>query len=469
MADATVPSTKLTVPDPDPFNLQAVKRYVFNETGNIMMASTEIGSEEISQEVRDVFAEVSVFFSAMTRAMATTINKKTGKFYSIYDYEAIEGIVGGSGLFIQVSQEDVTHEISSWGVTVSRELIEGLLGLATGSGELVFAQAMISSIAKRGLSISGKSDKSDGRVGTIVFVCEYLMGMPIVSALVCYVDSKIASQSFKLGPCIQEQTSSLHLLLHKDTYMFVTPNFIRKYGGDLLSVESDLEYLELVDFLQDLVERKPTVTAVETDSGATAVNALTTGQTYHILGVFLTEIGEVPADMKVSFTVDFEGGESMPVGDPQGNMVSFTPTKAMPKASPATIVAHLEPVTGSTPPAKTINVVSTGSAYTVVAAATPGTTPTVNGFEDSNGNKVTGPLKNGQIYAIKGADLLGGHTASSISVSVSGQPSAVTVETSPAPSDTSVSFKVNAAFTSSPISIMSGVTKIVDTASVSAT
>jgi len=37
--------------------------------------------------------------------------------------------------------------------------------------------------------------------------------------------------------------------------MFVMPNFIREYAGNLLSIESDVIHLESVDFLHDLVER----------------------------------------------------------------------------------------------------------------------------------------------------------------------------------------------------------------------
>ena len=465
----TIAPTKLQKPQPDPFNLQAEKRYVFNETGNIMMASTEIGAEEISQEVRDVFAEVSVFFAAMTRAMSTTINPKTGKFYSIYDYEAIEGIVAGSGLFIRVSEEDITHEMSSWGVTVSKELIEGLLGLATGSGEMAFAQAMVSSIGKRGLEISGKNNKSDGRVGTIVFVCEYLMGMPVISALVCYVDSKIASQSFTLGPCIKEQSSSLHLLLHKDTYMFVTPNFIRKYAGDLLSAESDLEYLELVDFLQDLVERKPTVTAVETPAGNPAPTTLTPNQPYFILGAFLTEVPGIDpkSDPKITFTVDFDGGESIPAANPQSSVVGFTPTQPMSKATPATIVAHI--TTGKAPNQNTTkqNIVTTGTAFTVAELSSPSNTPQVNGIFDSQNTKMTGDLTVGQTYKVSGTNLLGGHAASGVTVEVVGStPQALSLVGTPTDSD--ISFKVDHAFSSKPVTIMAGGTKLAATARISA-
>ena len=53
----------------DPNNVEVKKGFVFNETGNIMMATTDLTSDTIEQSVRDVFAEVSVFFAAMTKAL----------------------------------------------------------------------------------------------------------------------------------------------------------------------------------------------------------------------------------------------------------------------------------------------------------------------------------------------------------------------------------------------------------------
>src|SRR5437868_12143560 len=100
---------KLELPPADPHNVEATKYYIFNETGNIMMASTSDMGVDIQQSVRDVFAEVSVFFAAMTRAISTTINPKTGEPYSMYNYTALERIISGSGLFVHVTQTDLQH------------------------------------------------------------------------------------------------------------------------------------------------------------------------------------------------------------------------------------------------------------------------------------------------------------------------------------------------------------------------
>jgi hypothetical protein len=290
----------LKAPQPNPFNIQASKEYVFNETGNIMLAKTIDGSGEIEESTRELFAEVAVFFAAMTRAISTTINPKTKKYYTLYDYEALQAVIDGSGLFVHVTEEDITHQASSWGVSFSKDLIEALLGLATGEGELGFAKAMIASMGSHGLKIGAENSKSNGVVGNIVFVCEYLLGMPIISAIVVYIDSKKERQSFTVGPCVKESSQSVTLKMHKDTYMFVSPKFIKKYAGDLLSIESDLEYLEFVDYLQDLVERKPVITAVETPKGAPAPDKLKLNKSYAITGAFLND-GDAGANPIIKF------------------------------------------------------------------------------------------------------------------------------------------------------------------------
>jgi hypothetical protein len=261
--------TTIEPPAPDPFNIQHVKSFVFNETGNIMMASTDSKSDTIQQSVRDVFNEVSVFFAAMTKAISQTINPHgtrdaSGKlpYYSLYNYDALESIIDGSGYFVHITQEDIQYKTESVGVNFSKELFEAVLGLASGSGALAFASAMIASMGKEGLNIESQTESRTNKVGNIVFVCEYLLGMPIVSALVITVEDKLAAQQLKVGPCFSTSKKSTEIVAHKDAYMFVTPTFIRQFAKDLATGANDPSYLSLIMALQSLVERIPLITGV---------------------------------------------------------------------------------------------------------------------------------------------------------------------------------------------------------------
>ncbi|MEZ4685172.1 MAG: hypothetical protein R3B47_03650 [Bacteroidia bacterium] len=286
--DKTVP---LQPPVKNPHNVEATKYYIFNETGNIMMASTIDSGTPMSQDTQDVFSEVSVFFAGMSRAITTTINPNTGKPYSLYNYTALERIISGSGLFVHVTEEDVKYTTKQFGANFSKDLIEALLGLATGAGAMGFASAMVASIGQEGLNISGSSSTSDSKVGNIVFVCEYLLGMPIISAIVVYADAHEHKQQLQIGPCFKESSVQTTWTMHKDTYMFVTPKFIHKYAGDLDSIQTDPQYLEMISWFSGLLLQTPTISSV-VDTSNPAVNldsgtALKTGTTYEILGQFL--------------------------------------------------------------------------------------------------------------------------------------------------------------------------------------
>ncbi len=159
--------------------------------------------------------------------------------------------------------------------------------MATGTGELSFAQAMVSSMGSAGLKIGQQSSKSKSTVANIVFVCEYLLGMPVVSAIVANIEIDRSKQQFKLGPCFNESSSSYTWKIHKDVYMFVTPDFIRKYSGDLMTVETDPDYKRFVAYLKGLLNTNQVeVTDVQTtgNNPGAAPTTLVVGTTYAIIG-----------------------------------------------------------------------------------------------------------------------------------------------------------------------------------------
>ena len=217
------------------------KNFIFNSTGNIMIATTETDSSNMDESSRRVFNEVSVFFAAMTRAITNTPRPGSNENYSIYNYEALAKVIGGSGCFIHCTQEDIKYTSSSFGANFSKELLSALLALPTGSGSLAFAQAMISSIGQEGLKLSSESDTTNSKVGNIVFVCEFLFGMPIISAIVIYADSRSQKFTFQAGPCVKTSSTKTEMTLHKDVYMFVTPSFIKEYAADLDSIITSSE------------------------------------------------------------------------------------------------------------------------------------------------------------------------------------------------------------------------------------
>lgn len=260
------------------------KNFIFSSTGNIMVATTEADSSNMDESVRKVFNEVSVFFAAMSKAISTTKRPGTNEYYSIYNYEALAKLIGGSGCFVHCTQEDIKYTSSSFGAQFSRELLSALLALPIGGGSLAFAQAMISSIGQEGLKLSGSSDTSNSKVGNIVFVCEFLFGIPIVSAIVVYTDSKSQKTTFQAGPCVKTTSTKVELTMHKDVYMFVTPSFIKEYASDLDSIISSSEYNTFISYLQSMLSNTVWVDGIYLDNQKIKDSTLKLGQEYRIVG-----------------------------------------------------------------------------------------------------------------------------------------------------------------------------------------
>ncbi|NEO52943.1 MAG: hypothetical protein F6K54_07550 [Okeania sp. SIO3B5] len=306
--------TQLQPPAKNPNNIQAKKYYVFNETGNIMFVTTLESNEAIEQSARSLFNEVSVFFAGMTRAIQQTINPTTNKPYSLYNYNALSAIISGSGLFVHIQEEDVMYSTNSVGVTFSTGLIEALIGIAFAESEIGFARGLIASIGQEAITLSTSTSKTDSKAASIIFVCEYLLGMPLVSAIVVYVDCLENEREIKIGPCFQASSTNTEWKLHKDTYLFVSPSFIKQYAGDLESVNSDPQYLEMIHWLQDLVLRKPEIFFLETKGGdqVPSGSQLSVKEKYIIGGQFL------PSDNTTK--LKFVGGADLTTD------ATFTPT-----------------------------------------------------------------------------------------------------------------------------------------------
>lgn len=272
------------VTENDPNITEGKKHYIFSATGNIMIASTDADSSNLDDKVRDVFNEVSVFYAAMSKAITTTQRPGKKECYSLYDYEALEKVIDGSGCFIHCTQEDINYSSTSVGADFSKELLTALLGLPAGGGALSFAQAMISSMGQEGFKMSIDTTSTESKVGNIIFVCEFLFGMPVISAMVVYVDTKKNSDVFKAGPCVSVTNNHTSITMHKDVYMFVTPAFIKSYASDLDSIITSSDYSKFIAYLRSLLTDDIVLEGVYEGDKLVEGNTLTKDTEYSIKG-----------------------------------------------------------------------------------------------------------------------------------------------------------------------------------------
>jgi len=386
-------STPLVIPADSPFNIEGTKYYVFNTTGNIMMVSTNEGGQ-MAESVRGVFEEVSVFFAAMTKAITNTPNPNNkNKPYSLYNYAALEKVIGGSGLFIHITEEDISYETTNYGAKFGRELIEGLLGLAIGEGALTFADAMMSSMGSSALKIKAETGSEHKRVANIIFICEYLLGMPAISAIVTYVDLTDTTTTIDIGPCYQTSEHHSSWKLHKDTYMFVTPKFIKEYSGDLDSAAGNLQFNIFVDYLKALVTGAADIVGVTTADGQKAPTQLESTKTYYIVGANFGDTNPGGTPLSYGST-----GTTISVAGWSDNIIGFTVS--------GTAVTTAKPVT----------VEINGTTYSTAGFTFVGdtNTPKVTGAytKASGGDNAPTPLLKDVTYYLQGVNL--GTTSSNI-------------------------------------------------------
>lgn len=310
--------TVLDVPDTNPFNIQGTKKFVFNQTGNILVSTTVEKDGEIPKEARDLFAEVSVFFAGMTKSISQTLNPETKQYYSLYDYNAIEAIVDGSGYFIHISEQDIYSKSNSIGVNFSQELIAGVLGLAVGGAVLPFANAMVNSMVKATrVDINRNVSAAGNKIANIMFVCEYIMGMPLITAIVLSIDKSQVEKAYNIGPCFSSTSVETKLNIHKDSYMFLTPTFIKEYAHELNSEMYNTDYIQFISHLKSLVRREPSFVKIVDEAGNEVLGKdLSENHNYLIIGEYLGTDVNLTSDSDMVEIISGQSGG--------GNMVGFS-------------------------------------------------------------------------------------------------------------------------------------------------
>ena len=251
------------------------KYYAFNETGNVMVCTTHEGADTMNENLKSMFLDMSIFFAAMTKAI-TTHNVKIGQAdeaknetmkkdekktppVSIYSFNSLQNILNKSEFFVQMKKESVLVSSKSVGDSMGKELTESLLGRKFDETRLNFTSGVFNS-----MSDHLANEHSEGAAGTIFFICESIMGLPMVSAVVLELNS-VDGKGKKDGKEIEGTKTISDLLkmeegrkskgIHREweftkhTYMFISPKSIS--GVNFPDPGDDLEYQTLVSSLKN--------------------------------------------------------------------------------------------------------------------------------------------------------------------------------------------------------------------------
>ncbi len=244
------------------------KHYVFNETGNIMLCATADSIHNFEEDIKDTFIDVSVFFSAMTKAVHSVINPATKRPFTIYNYQAVKNVITQSGMFIEMNVEEGVFRSKAVGAAMGKDFIQTILNRNFSESQLPFSKTMFNGMKYQEMGTENTSDPDKKqrhlcRNGTVFFICELLMGLPQTSAILVNIEplssneitqDKDAQDIFHLGKMDERgYVSKGHQRswrFKKRSYLFVPPNFIKKNIERIGAAQSQ-EFDELIDILTD--------------------------------------------------------------------------------------------------------------------------------------------------------------------------------------------------------------------------
>ncbi|MBE0370623.1 MULTISPECIES: hypothetical protein [Pseudoalteromonas] len=193
----------------------------FNATGHILFSTHHDPRKPLPSTVQLQFFKAVSLFSAMMKTLSTTPNPATGKPYSAFNYHALSTLINKTGYFVQTSNIELTINHQDLRQNNHPKLFETLLGINVSGQELAFAPAIIHSIEKETLRMSKAEQKKDFKSAYLVFVCECIGGMPLISIQLFSFDSIKQSDVLKQKTCSTKTSKDLAWTLNKESYLYL--------------------------------------------------------------------------------------------------------------------------------------------------------------------------------------------------------------------------------------------------------
>lgn len=262
---------KVAQPKSKDAKYQAItKHYVFNETGNIMLCATPESLQQLDGELKMAFVDISVFFAAMTKALASTENPVTKRPYSLFNYQALKNMLADSGLFVETNVEQGTFSHEGVGRSLTQAWLQQVLNRDFKKQPLPFSNAMFNGMRYQQAEASQQQQLDDKqkqlcRGGSIFFIGELLLGVPQTSAVLLKVeplsvnaDAEVTEPDpqdiFSLAALDESKHQAKHKVRHwrfkKRTYLFVPPKYIA-HASSGLGLPEQGEFANMVALLSD--------------------------------------------------------------------------------------------------------------------------------------------------------------------------------------------------------------------------
>lgn len=227
-------------------NIDSIDRYyTFDEKGHIMAVTTSKGTDDVTPAVRETFQKVMVFFGAWTAALAR-------KKFSLYDYDAVKQMISSSGFFVSMGSKARSYHSDSTKVSLNTSIIGAVLGPGITGGGMAIAQKALARIGGK-INDGFSEQKTDKEIAHLLFICESLMGIPIVTISLYHTKLEQFGWVQKTN-CEKVSRQTIDFKFHSDDYLFVDPNYINKFTADFEKSDS---YEKLIDELAKTLDGLP--------------------------------------------------------------------------------------------------------------------------------------------------------------------------------------------------------------------
>jgi hypothetical protein len=213
------------------------KYYTFDEKGHIMVVTTSKDTDNVQPAVAQTFQKVIVFFGAWTAALARA-NK------TLFDYEAVKAMITKSGFFVDMGMEQRSYKSESTSVSLDTSIIHGILGTGITGGGMAIARRMLANIGTE-IKFSHNKEDTKKEISHLLFICESLMGLPIVS--ISLYHTKLEQHSWvSTTNCSTVSKQTVAFDFEADDFLFVDPQFIENFSN---SFEGSKEFDDLIEKL----------------------------------------------------------------------------------------------------------------------------------------------------------------------------------------------------------------------------
>ena len=199
-------------------NEEVKKYYALNATANVLIGTTSDSENDANPKLLEKFQLAQGYFSKISGELT-----RNGK--SIFDYEALSGLISASNHFASVKKETKSFVYKSHDLTLNTALLNDLIGSMTAiGGALNIGKKLLESIGNE-ISFSVSKSQHNRDIGHILFVCEDLLGIPIVSLSLFRISAYEGSKAVNVG-CAKKSKKNIALNYNQEVFMFVSPEIL---------------------------------------------------------------------------------------------------------------------------------------------------------------------------------------------------------------------------------------------------